>query len=83
LLKTDIGGQRLKKDFNQKQLNYLRKQTKRIQHVHTDVISVMLQFSAHFQMVMLKLKTGYLKKQCIKSGIKHHFRSTRCDINLQ
>jgi len=31
----DIGAQRLKIDFNQKQLSSLCKQTKRIQHVRT------------------------------------------------
>ena len=30
---------------------------------------------------MLKLKTGYLKKQCIKSGIKNNIRSSKGDIN--
>jgi len=29
----------------------------------------MFRFSAQFQSVMLKLKTGYLIKQCMKSGI--------------
>jgi len=26
---------------------------------------------------VLKLKTGYLMKQCTKSGIKNHFRSSK------
>jgi len=34
-LKTTIGAQCLKIDFNQKQLIQLRKQAKRIQHVRT------------------------------------------------
>jgi len=34
-LTTTIGAQCLKIDFSQKQLNSLRKQTKRIQHVQT------------------------------------------------
>ena len=38
-------------------------------------------FSTQFQSVMLKLKTGYLMKQCTKSGIKNHLRSSKCDIN--
>jgi len=31
---------------------------------------------------MLKLKTGYLMKQCTKSGIKTYFRSSKCNIIL-
>ena len=30
---------------------------------------------------MLNLETGYLMKQCMNSGIKNHFRSSKEDIN--
>ena len=37
--------------------------------------------STQFQNVMLNLETGYLMKQCMNSGIKNHFRSSKEDIN--
>jgi len=62
----------------QPQINYVSKRSVSNTCGHTNVISGMLRFLVKFHSVMLKLKTGYLIKQCTKSGMKKHFRSSKC-----
>ena len=60
------------------QIKYVGK-TKRIQHVRTHGRDK--RFLIQFQSVVFKLKTRYLKHQCIKSGKIIRFRSSKQDIN--
>ena len=57
----------------------------RIQHVLTNSENQKNSDSylilTQYQSVILNIKLRYLMKQCTKSGIKNHFRSSKCDIN--